>query len=341
MKALVYLGPNQMEYKDVADVTPKADEVKVDVKSCGICGSDVHGYLGLTGRRTEPMAMGHEFSGQVSEVGGGVKSFKPGDRVAVYPVDFCGECDMCGQGQYQLCKDKRQFGVLEVDGAFADSICVPEKCCFPLKEDVSFDIASLVEPFAVALHGVRHAGDVAGKNVLVEGAGTIGLLALSSLKLLGAGKVIVSDINETRLGVAKAMGADETVNPTVGDFEQNIAGMTGGKGADIAIEAVGSAITVQQASKALRFGGTAIWLGNNKPMIEMNMQEVVTREQKVYGSFLYTLDDFRQVIEWINAGKANVDALVSKTAPMSEGVFYFEKLAHDPEDLIKVVLTNE
>jgi L-iditol 2-dehydrogenase len=248
---------------------------------------------------------------------------------------------MCGQGHTSFARTNASLACWKLDGAFADSICVPEKCCFTLKDDVSFDVASLVEPFAVALHGVRHAGDIAGKTVLVVGAGTIGLLALSCLKLLGAGKVIVSDINETRLKVATAMGADETVNPAGGDFEGNISKLTGGNGVDIAIEAVGSSVTVQQASKALRFGGTVVWLGNNKPMIEMNMQEVVTREQRLFGSFLYTLDDFRQVIDWINSGKANVDALISKTAPMSEGVFYFEKLAHDPGDLIKVVLNNE
>jgi L-iditol 2-dehydrogenase len=183
MKGIVYEGPNKMIYQDVPDVSPKQGEVKLRVKACGICGSDVHGYLGLTGRRLKPMMMGHEFAGEVVELGTGVSNRKIGDKVAVYPVDFCGECEMCKKGDVHLCLHKRAFGVLDVDGAFAEYICVPEKCCFTVKDNVPYAIGSLMEPLAVSYRGVGHAGDLSGKNVLLVGTGTIGLLALACVKI--------------------------------------------------------------------------------------------------------------------------------------------------------------
>ncbi|MGI6030723.1 MAG: zinc-dependent alcohol dehydrogenase [Eubacteriales bacterium] len=340
MKGIVYEGPNRLHYTDVPDVFPKAGEVKLRVKACGICGSDVHGYLGLTGRRLEPMMMGHEFAGEIMELGEGVTTAQVGDKVAVYPVEFCGECEMCRQGDVHLCLHKRAFGVLDVDGAFAEYICVPAKCCFPVAEDVSYGVGSLMEPLAVAYRGVGHAGDLTGKTVLLVGTGTIGLLALACVKMKNPAKIFVSDLSDNRLQVAKDMGADVVINPGKEDLKQVILEHTSGKGVDVAFEAVGAASTVQQAMSALRFGGTAIWIGNNKKMIDINMQEIVTRELTVRGSFLYGFDEFKTVVDLLNQGKLNVKPLISKEIPLEEAITYFEKLAHDPGDLIKVVVVD-
>jgi len=338
MRGLVYLGPDKLEVQEIADVSPKAGEVKIAVKACGICGSDVHGYLGLTGRRTPPMVMGHEFSGEIVEVGEGVKNLKVGDRVAPYPVDYCENCEMCAQGNYHLCANKRQFGVLTVDGAFADYICVPEKVCFKINDDVSFDIASLMEPFAVANHGVDRAGDLAGKTVMLVGTGTIGLLALVCIKIKNPAKILVSDLSDFRLDIAKKLGADIVINPTTTDFKQAVLDATDGKGVDVSYEAVGAAPSVQSAMAALKFGGLAVWIGNNKPMIEINMQEIVTRELKVVGSFLYTLHDFETVIDVINEKSVDLSSIISVCAPLEEAADYFYKLAHDPGTLVKVII---
>lgn len=220
MKAIVYEGPEKLVYQDVSEVKPGTGEVKIRVKACGICGSDVHGYLGLTGRRLEPMIMGHEFAGVIVETGDGVRKAVPGDRVAVYPVDFCGECKMCREGNVHLCMNKKAYGVLDVDGAFAEYICVPEKCCFPLKEEISWAIGSLMEPLAVAYRGVSHAGELEGKNVLLIGTGTIGLLALACVKMKNPAKILVSDLSGSRLELAKKMGADVLINPGKEDFKK-------------------------------------------------------------------------------------------------------------------------
>lgn len=206
MKGIVYEGPNILSLKEVGDVSPGPGEVKLRVRACGICGSDVHGYLGITGRRLPPMMMGHEFAGEVAELGQGVDQWKKGDRVAVYPVDFCGHCEMCRKGDVHLCLNKRAFGVLDVDGAFAEYICVPAKCCFRVADQIPYSIGTLMEPLAVSYRGVEHAGDLTGRTVLIVGAGTIGLLALACVKMKGAAKIILSDLSDYRLGIAREMG---------------------------------------------------------------------------------------------------------------------------------------
>jgi len=338
MKALVYEGPNIINVKDVPDVSPAKGEVKLKIMACGICGSDVHGYLGLTGRRYPPMTMGHEFVGQVAELGEGVTTLKVGDRVCPYPVDFCGECDVCKKGDTHLCAQKKQYGCLGFDGAFAEYLCLPAKLCFPLKDTTSFDVASLMEPLSVSYRGVSHAGDLTGKTVLIVGAGTIGLLALAVVRSKNPGRILVSDLSDFRLGVAKEMGADVVINPKTDNFDEVIAANTNGKGVDVSFEAVGAGPTVQMAVAATRFAGTSIWIGNNKPMIEINMQHIVTHELTVLGSFLYSFEDFRTAVNLVNDGKVKVDSLITNIGTLAEAPDYFYKLAHEPGNMLKVVI---
>lgn len=341
MKGIVYKGPEILNYEDVKDVSPKSNEVKIKVKACGICGSDVQGYLGRTGRRLAPMIMGHEFAGEIVEAGCDVTDRKIGERVSAYPVDFCGKCEMCKKGQVQLCLNKRAFGVLDVDGAFAEYICVPSKCCFPLEDDVPYTTGCLMEPLAVSYRGVNHAGNLKGKNVLLVGTGTIGLLALACVRMENPKKIFVSDLSDNRLKIASEMGADVVINPGKQDFKRTILDQTDGKGVDVSIEAVGITPTVQQAMSALKLGGTAVWIGNNKPLIEVKMQEIVTRELKVQGSFLYGYDEFKTVVGLLNQKKLNVAPLISEEISLREVPEYFDKLAHNPGDLIKVVAVDK
>lgn len=340
MKALVYHGPEDLRWEDIKDVQPGKDEVLIKVKAVGICGSDVHGYLGITGRRIPPMVMGHEFAGEVKEIGEEVLNVKVGDRVAPYPVIFCGECEFCKQGKVHICLNKRALGVLECDGAMAEYICVPEKLIFKLADNVSYSVGSMMEPMAVSYRGVNNAGDLTGKNVLVVGAGTIGMLAMAIVKTRNPAKIFISDLSDSRLSVAKEMGADFAINPSKENLDEIIKAETNGLGVDVAIEAVGCTPTVQQAMSGLKLGGTAVWIGNSAKMINLNMQEVVTRELKVFGTFLYTYKEFAEVVDLLNSGKLNVDPIISLEVPMENGIEYFNKLAKDPGSLIKVILTN-
>lgn len=342
MKGLVYHGPNQLAYEEVPDVAPGAGEIRIRVKAVGLCGSDVHGYMGLTGRRTAPMIMGHEFSGVVDALGQGVSGFKPGDRVTAYPMFFCEQCVPCRNGDVHLCINRRFLGVMDVNGAMADAVCIPAKCCFKLADSVSFEVASLMEALAVSWRAVNRAGRerIAGSNVFLVGTGTIGLLALACAKMFNPAMLIVSDLSDARLELAKKMGATHVINPARDNPARLVKELTGGLGADVAFEAVGAAPTVQQAMSGLRQGGTAVWIGNNKPMIEINMQEIVTRELTVLGTYLYNFAEFKLVVEMLNAGKLDVSPIISKVAPMCEGPEMFAKMAKDPGDWIKVVLVN-
>lgn len=340
MKAVVYEGANCLNYTDVPDVSPEKGEVKLRVKACGICGSDVAGYQGLTGRRLEPMIMGHEFCGEVVELGDNVKRLKIGEMVAVYPVNFCGECEMCRRGDVHLCLHKRSYGVLSENGAFAEYICVPEKCCFNVGNDISPAVASLMEPLAVSYRGVNHLGDLSGRSVFIAGSGTIGLLALACVKMKQAAKIFVSDLDDNRLEVAKKFGADVVINPAKQDLRKIVMDDTDGMGVDAGIEAVGVSATVQQVMSVLRFGASAVWIGNNRKMIEINMQEIVTRELKVSGSFLYGFKEFGEVVSLINKSSLNVKPLISKEITLEQAIQYFEKLKKHEDSLIKVVVVD-
>jgi len=340
MKAMVYTGCEQLEIQELPKPQPGKGGVLLKIRACGICGSDVHGYLGLTGRRTPPMIMGHEFCGEVAELGEETTRLKIGDRVAVYPVDYCGHCKMCRQGDVHLCLNKRAFGVLDVDGAFAEYISVPEKCCFCIADDIPDSAASLMEPLAVAYRGVSHYGNFENKTVLLVGTGTIGLLALACVKMKNAAKIIVSDLSDDRLKVAEKLGADVIINPGRENFNDRLMAETDGEGVDVSIEAVGIEATVKQALDALKLSGQAIWIGNNKPTITLNMQQIVTRELKVQGSFLYGLDEFKQVVELINEKRIDVEALISEEISLDQVPEYFEKLAYSPGNMVKVIMTD-
>jgi 2-desacetyl-2-hydroxyethyl bacteriochlorophyllide A dehydrogenase len=341
MKALVYYGPEDLRLAEIADLEPAPGEALIRVRACGICGSDVHGYLGITGRRIPPMVMGHEFSGDVAEVGEGVTDIKVGDRVAPYPVIFCGDCEPCRHGNVHVCLHKKSLGVLECNGAMAEYVSLPAKLLFKLADTISYEVGSMIEPLAVSYRGVNHAGDLTDKNVFIVGAGTIGLLALAVVKMRNPAKIFVSDLSDIRLGVAKKMGADTIINPSKDNVGDIINRETGGVGVDVAFEAVGATPTVQQAMAGLRVGGTAVWIGNSAKMININMQEIVTRELRVFGTFLYTFKEFGDVVDLLNSGKLNVEPMISLKAPMMEkGVELFARLAKDPGQLIKVILNN-
>ena len=342
MKALVYYGPEDLRLDEIADVKPAPGEALIRVRACGICGSDVHGYLGITGRRIPPMVMGHGFSGQVAEVGEGLTGVEVGDRVAVYPVIFCGDCEPCRQGNVHVCRKKKALGVLECNGAMAEYVSLPEKLLFKLSDPISYDVGSMMEPLAVAYRGVNHAGDLAGKDVFIVGAGTIGLLAIAVVRMRNPARIFVSDVSDIRLGVAKAMGADHIINPSKDNVRDFIDHETGGVGVDVAFEAVGATPTVQQAMAGLRVGGTAVWIGNSAKMVDVNMQEIVTRELRVLGTFLYTFQEFSDVADLLNSGRLNVEPMISLRAPMMEqGVELFARLAKNPGPLVKVILQNE
>jgi threonine dehydrogenase-like Zn-dependent dehydrogenase len=312
------------------------DDALVRVRASGICGSDIHGYLGGTGRRAPGYCMGHEFCGEIAALGDHVSGWHVGDRVIVQPSIFCGTCEYCRAGKTQLCLNKKFLGVFDVNGAMAEYVAVPAKLLYKTPDSMSDVEGALIEPLAVAKCAVdKLPGGVAGKNVLVVGVGTIGLLIISVLKSRGAKTIIASDPSENRLRFAQSMGADHAFDPSKVDVVAAVKEVTDGLGADASLEAVGADRPVKTAIDCVRLGGGCVWVGNSKKEIVIDMQSVVTREITVYGTYTYSHQAFGETIDEMAGMGIDAEAFVGKRIPIEEAPAIFEYLAAGNDDLIK------
>jgi threonine dehydrogenase-like Zn-dependent dehydrogenase len=341
MKALVLEEYKKMVYKDMPDPVPDDDEVLIKVKACGICGSDVHGYDGSTGRRIPPLIMGHEASGVIVKSGSGVKKWKPGDRVTfdstVYPLDDWYTLE----GMYNLSDNREVLGVspgtYRRHGAFAEYITVPQHILYRIPENVTFEQASMTEAVAVALHAINISGIKTGDRCVVTGAGMIGIFIVKLLKISGASEIIAIDISEDRLGKAQAAGADQTFNASSVRLTEKIMKLTNGRGADISFEAVGINETVNLSVDVIRKGGKAILVGNISPKVEFPLQKVVTRELRILGSCAIR-GEYEVVLGLLGTGKITVDDQILAIAPLSEGALWFDRLYAKTGGSGKVIL---
>ena len=337
MRALVYDGPEQLRLEERADPVPGPREVVVAVHASGICGSDVHGYLGTTGRRPPGVVMGHEAAGVVSRVGEGVDGVAPGDHVTLRSILPCLLCDQCRHGWPNVCANRRGLG-MHLDGAYADAVVVPEDGLLLLPPDLPLPEAALIEPLAVAMHAVDITPFALLDTVAIVGAGSIGLLTLLAARLRGAGRVLVTDRSAHRLQMARALGATDAFDVTRVDAAAAILDATGGRGADVVFEAVGSTPTVDQSVRAARLGGQVTWIGNSDPRVELGMQDVVTKELTLRGAYGY-VDEFDRAARAIADRRVEVRPLIERTALLEDAVELFGELAHGRLDAVKVVLT--
>lgn len=344
MKALVLQEYNHLVYTDVPRPEVGEEEVLIEVKACGICGSDVHGMDGSTGRRRPPIIMGHEAAGVIAEVGRGVTGWKPGDRVTFDSTVYCGECAFCKSGQINLCDNRRVLGVSCAEyrqhGAFAEYATAPSRILYRLPEALSFERAAMTEPVSIAVHAVKLTQVKPGDTAAVVGTGMIGLFVVQALRVAGCENIIAVDIDPDKLTLARSLGAAHTVNAGETDAVRTIRELTGGLGADIALEVVGSTPTVKAGVECLRKGGTLVLVGNLSPTVELPLQSVVTREIRLQGSCA-SCGDYPECLDLIGSGKINVDYMLSAVAPLQEGADWFQRLYTHEKGLMKVVLTPE
>jgi L-iditol 2-dehydrogenase len=342
MKALLLSEYNRLEITDLPMPRPAADEVLIHVGACGICGSDVHGYDGTSGRRIPPIVMGHEAAGTVAAVGSGVTRTREGDRVTFDSTIYCGQCEYCRRGEMNLCNHRQVLGVSTPDfrraGAFAEYVVVPERVLYPLPEGVSFTAAAMVEPLAVAVHAVKLAQLPENATAVVVGAGMIGLLVLQVLREFGCSQIYITDIDDTRLRLAEKLGATATVNGKITDAVAEFQRLTSGTGVDVALEAVGSTVTIRTAIDSVRKGGSVVLIGNIAPKVEIPLQAVVSREIRLQGSAA-SAGEYPECIELLARGAIKVDELISVVAPLEEGAVWFERLHGRQPNLMKVILT--
>jgi L-iditol 2-dehydrogenase len=270
-----------------------------------------------------------------------VTSFKPGDRVTFDSTVYCGECDYCRSGQVNLCDFRQVVGVSCGDyrraGAFAEYVVVPQRILYRLPDALSFPEAAMLEAVSVALHAVRLSELKGGEIALVIGAGMIGLLTLQAARADGASRVIIADVDATRLKMAKEMGADEVLELSGAELVAEVMRLTAGKGVDVALEAVGRNETVSAAIDSVRKGGTVTLIGNISPEVMLPLQKVVTRQIRLQGTAA-SAGEYPQAIEWMTSGKIRVKSLITAVAPLTDGPRWFERLYAREPNLMKVVL---
>jgi L-iditol 2-dehydrogenase len=342
MKSLLLSSYNNLEIAEMPVPAVGASEVLVRVEACGICGSDVHGYDGGSGRRIPPIVMGHEAAGTVASVGSGVTGFVVGDRVTFDSTVYCGECAFCKRGEVNLCDNRQVIGVSCGDyrrhGAFAEYVAVPQRILYQLPDGIAFSEAAMLEAASVALHAVRVSDVKSGETALVIGAGMIGLLTLQAAHALGCAKVLIADIDETRLKLARDVGADATLFGSGEKIVAEVMKLTSGRGVDITYEAVGRNETVATAIDCTRKGGTVTLIGNIRPEVTMPLQKVVSRQLRLQGSCA-SAGEYPQAIELIAAGKIKVGPLITAVAPLEDGPRWFSRLHAGEPNLMKVILT--
>jgi len=341
MKALVLEKYNDLVYKDVPDPVISDNEVLVKVKACSICGSDVHGFDGSTGRRIPPIIMGHEASGEIVETGKNVINWKPGDRVTfdstVYPLDDW----FTLRGYYNLSDNREVLGVspgtYRRHGAFAEFVAIPQHILYRIPDTVTFEQAAMVEAVAVALHAINIGSISTGDVCLAVGAGKIGIFLVKLLKISGAGIVLVTDRNQSSIENALNCGADHAFLSNDPGLKKSMLKFTYGRGADISFEAVGKSETVNIAIDLVRKGGKLVLIGNTSPLVDFPLQKVVTGELKVLGSCAIR-GEYETVLELLKSRKITVDDQISAVAGLSEGALWFNRLYKSTGDLKKVIL---
>lgn len=341
MKALVLTDYKKLDYMDYPKPEISADEVLIKVKACGICGSDVHGYDGSTGRRIPPIIMGHEASGEIMEMGTEVNGWKIGERVTFDSTIYCGKCDYCRRGLVNLCDNRRVLGVsckeYRQHGAFAEFVAVPQRILYRLPDNVSFKHAALVEPLSIAFHAKNLTPILLNDSAVVVGSGMIGLLIIQTLKISGVGKIIALDVKPRRLELAKKCGADYCLKSDDLSVTKEINDITHSKGADIAFDVVGTEQSLATAITSLRKGGSLTLIGNITPDVSLPLQSVVTRQISIQGSCASN-GEYGACLDFIAHGSINVDIIMDAVAPLQDGAQWFEKLYGNKEDLLKVVL---
>lgn len=333
MKALVYAGPKQAVLTDVPEPAAKTGTVMVDVKYCGVCGSDIGIYLGTHPRAKAPLILGHEFLGHVVEDG---EKFKKGDRVVAYPLLSCGKCRACQTGNAHVCNTLGLIGI-DVDGGICERLCVDEDVLFKVPDGVSDRAAVAIEPLAVILRAVHQAEFKARDTAVVIGAGPIGMLTGIVLKNIGASNVFISDVAEKRLAIAAELGMIP-VNVSTENLNQVVKDATGGEGCDVLFECSGSAKSALDMTEITRVSGTICMVSVHKKPHEVNLQQLNFKEQWMIGTRVYTKEEFGRAADYCKDLQPELEKVVTHIVPLKDSEKVFDMIADTSIGTIKVVV---
>lgn len=341
MKVAVMNGVGKMGYTERPIPQPKDDEVLVKLEYVGICGSDLHFYeAGAIGGHVvePPFVLGHEPGGTVVEVGKDVKHLKVGDRVALEPGKTCGHCEFCKSGRYNLCPDVIFFATPPVDGVFQEYVAHEADLCFKLPDNVSTLEGALIEPLAVGFHAANQGGAELGQTAVVMGAGCIGLVSMMALRAKGVSKVYVVDIMPKRLEKAVELGATGVVNGARQDVVKEIMDLTEGRGCDLVIETAGSEITMQQAIKGAKKGGTVVFVGYSiKDNASVPMNLALDKELTFKTIFRYR-NIYPMAIEAVASGKVDLRNIVTDIFSFDDIQNAMDQSVENKANIVKAVV---
>ena len=330
-------GPHTIQIIEVPVPELKAGQVLVAMKRVGICGSDIHVFHGQHPYVTYPLTQGHEVSGEVAAVGEGVSGLTIGQKVTIEPQVTCGQCHPCRNGKYNLCENLKVMGFQTI-GAASEYFAVDASKITPLPDDLSFEEGAMIEPLAVAVHAVKRVGDVSGKKIVVLGAGPIGILLTQTLKAFGAAEVMVTDVSDLRLNLAKECGADYVFNTREHDFGKVVVDSFGPDKADVIFDCAGNNITMGQAIQNARKGSIIFLVAVFAGMATVDLAKLNDSEIDLYTSMMYRHDDYVDAIRIVNEGKVNLKPLISKHFSITQYQEAYEFIDQNRETTMKVII---
>jgi 2-desacetyl-2-hydroxyethyl bacteriochlorophyllide A dehydrogenase len=335
MKALVYTGPGHVEIQAVAKPTVQPGEALLEIQASGICGSDIHGFLGHSERRQPGLVLGHEAVATIAEVHSSVTGWKAGQRVVVNPLINCGACAACLAGKQNLCASWKVLGMDRVQGTYAQFVALPVSCLYPLSKDLSEQEAVMVEPLANVVHFFRTTMAEIPDSLTILGAGPIGILALVMAKLRGIASVCVVDKNEARLQAASTLRADHVVASGQEDPVDAVRRWSDG-GTEFVIETAGISATRRQAVSCTRRGGRMVFVGLAENESPLPWIEMIRDEKTVFTTFCYSPRDFLTALRLVESRQIDLRPW-TETRPLDDGQAGFEKIAYDPGSTLKIV----
>lgn len=337
MKQQVMVAPKQIEFREVPVPELQAGQVLVKIKKIGVCGSDIHVYHGTHPFTSYPITQGHEVSGQIVKVGEGVAELKEGQKVIIEPQVFCGTCYPCRHGKYNLCEELKVMG-FQTTGVASDYFAVDASKITVIPDDMTYNEGAMMEPLAVTVHAVKRAGDVTGLKVAVLGAGPIGILLAQSAKAMGAAQVMITDIGDYRLELAKQCGADFVVNTAKRDFGEAMLECFGPDKADVIYDCAGNDITMGQAIKYARKGSQIILVAVYAGMANVDLAVLNDHELDLNTSMMYRHEDFVDAIRYVNEKKIQLKPLMSKHFAFDDYLAAYQYIDNNRETTMKVII---
>ena len=337
MKQVVMIRPGSLEFREVVEPAAGAGEVLLRIRRIGVCGSDIHVWHGKHPFTPYPVVQGHEYSATVEAVGAGVTGVKRGMKATARPQIVCGKCRPCARGDYNICNNLKVQG-FQAPGCAGDLFVVPQDRLVILPDSLTFEQGALVEPAAVAAHSTGRAGCLAGKNVLVLGAGTIGNLVAQAARCRGAKRVLITDVSEFRLEKAVACGVDATCNVRAFKLADMVDRVFGEEGFDVAFEAVGVESALDDAVQCINKGGEIVVLGvfGERPRVDMSV--VGDRELRLTGTLMYKHKDYEQAVEWIALGSAITEPLITRHFPFEQYAEAYRYIEEQGDKTLKVMI---